>query len=140
MMYLLDTNVVSELRKVEAGRADPRVQAWERRTDAASLFISIVTVLELELGALLMERRDQRQGRVLRSWLEDQILPAFANRILVADVAIAQRAAILQVPDPRPYRDALIAATAVVHGFTVVTRNIRDFQSVGVPLINPWED
>jgi predicted nucleic acid-binding protein len=140
MMYLLDTNVVSELRKVEAGRADPRVQAWERRTDAASLFISIVTVLELELGALLMERRDQRQGRVLRSWLEDQILPAFANRILVADVAIARRAAILQVPDPRPYRDALIAATAVVHGFTVVTRNIRDFQSVGVPLINPWED
>jgi len=139
-MYLLDTNVVSELRKVEAGRADPRVQAWERRTDAASLFISIVTVLELELGALLMERRDQRQGRVLRSWLEDQILPAFANRILVADVAIARRAAILQVPDPRPYRDALIAATAVVHGFTVVTRNIRDFQSVGVPLINPWED
>jgi toxin FitB len=140
MMYLLDTNVVSELRKVKAGRANPRVQAWEQSTDAASLFLSIVTVLELELGTLLMERRDRRQGRVLRSWLEDQILPTFASRILIADVAIARRAAVLQVHDPRPYRDALIAATAVVHGFTVVTRNIRDFQSAGVSLLNPWED
>ncbi len=139
-MYLLDTNVVSELRKVKAGRAHHRVQAWTERADAASMYLSVVTVLELGLGALLMERRDQRQGAVLRSWLEDQILPAFSNRILSADIAVARRAAALQVPNPRPYRDCLIAATGLVHGLTVITRDVRDFEPTGVSLFNPWED
>jgi hypothetical protein len=140
MMYLLDTNVVSELRKVKAGRADPRVKAWSERVDAASMSLSSITVLELELGALLMERRDRRQGAVLRSWLEKQILSAFAGRILVVDVPVARKAAALHVPNPRPNRDALIAATALVHGRTVVTRNVRDFESIGVSLLNPWDD
>jgi predicted nucleic acid-binding protein len=140
MMYLLDTNVVSELRKVNAGRADPHVKTWSSRVDAASMSLSSITLLELELGALLIERRDRRQGAILRSWLEDQILPAFAGRILAVDTPVARKAAALQVPNPRPYRDALIAATAVVHGRTVVTRNVRDFESTGVPLINPWEE
>jgi predicted nucleic acid-binding protein len=140
MMYLLDTNVVSELRKVKAGRADSRVKAWAERVNAASMSLSSITVLELELGTLLMERRDRRQGGVLRSWLEKQILPAFAGRILVVDIPIARKAAALQVPNPRPNRDALIAATALVHSRTVVTRNVRDVESTGVQLVNPWDD
>jgi len=140
MMYLLDTNVVSELRKVNAGRADERVKAWSEAVDAASMALSAITILELDLGALLMERRDRRHGAVLRSWLETQILPAFAGRILPVDIPAAQKAAALQVPNPHPYRDALIAATALVHGLTVVTRNVRDFETTGVLLVNPWED
>ena len=139
MMYLLDTNVVSELRKVNAGKADRGVKAWSGTVDAASMFLSAITVLELELGALLMERRDRKQGAVLRSWLDGQILTSFASRILVVDTPVAQNAAALQVPNPRPYRDALIAATALVHRLTVVTRNVRDFKSTGVSLLNPWE-
>jgi predicted nucleic acid-binding protein len=139
MMYLLDTNVVSELRKVNAGKADWRVKAWNEGVDAASMFLSAITVLELELGMLLMERRDTKQGAVLRSWLEMQILPAFAGRILVVDTPVALKGAALQVPNPRSYRDALIAATALVHGMTVVTRNVKDFKDTGVAILDPWQ-
>jgi toxin FitB len=139
MMYLLDTNVVSELRKVKAGKADLRVEAWTERTDAGFMSLSVITVLELELGTLLMERRDRRQGALLRSWLEKQILPSFPGRILNVDTEIARNAASLQVPNPRPYRDALIAATAIAHDMTLVTRNVRDFESTGVSLLNPWQ-
>jgi hypothetical protein len=139
MKCLLDTNVVSELRKVKAGKADLHVKAWTERTDAGFMFLSVITVLELELGTLLMERRDRRQGAILRSWLEKRILPAFPNRILDVDTEIARNAASLQAPNPRPYRDALIAATAIVHGMTLVTRNVRDFESTGVALLNPWQ-
>ena len=140
MTYLLDTNVVSELRKVKAGRADPRVKAWVDSVDAATMFLSVMTVMELELGALLMERRGRRQGALLRSWLETQILPAFEDRILSADIAVVRSAAALHVPNLRPERDALIAATALVHGMTVVTRNVRDFESTGVSILNPWNN
>jgi len=136
--YLLDTNVVSELRKAKAGKADPAVAAWAATVPAASLFLSVVTVQELEIGVLLVERRDAPQGRVLRAWLEDYVLPAFADRILPVDVAVARRSATLHVPDPRPVRDALIAATALVHGLSVATRNIADFELTGVPVVNPW--
>jgi len=139
-MYLLDSNVVSELGKVNAGKADRHVQAWSDRTDAEAMFLSAVTVLELELGTLLMERRDRRKGAVLRSWLENQILPTFASRILTVDMAVARKAAALQVPDQRPYRDVLIAATALVHSMTIVTRNVRDFKSTGASIVNPWSD
>jgi hypothetical protein len=139
MRYLLDTNVVSELRKVRAGKADLRVKAWTEKTDAGSMYLPVITVLELELGALLMERRDRRQGAVLRSWLEKQILPAFAGRILAVDTEVARNAAALQVPNPRPYRDVLIAATGIVHGMTLVTRNVRDLEPTGVALLNPWD-
>jgi len=139
-MFLLDTNVVSELRKAKAGKADANVTAWASGVPYGSLFISAITVLELEMGVLLVERRNTTQGAILREWLDKHVVPAFHHRILHIDVAVAQRCARLHVPDPRAERDALIAATALVHGMTVVTRNIGDFQPTVVPLLNPWND
>lgn len=138
-MYLLDTNLVSELRKVRAGKADPGVAAWADEVDASSLFLSAITLHELELGVLLAERRDPAQGALLRNWLQQAVLPAFAGRILAVDAAVARRSAALQVPNPKPLRGGLIAATALVHSLVVVTRNLADFEATGVPLLNPWE-
>ncbi|MFW7341977.1 type II toxin-antitoxin system VapC family toxin [Pollutimonas sp. H1-120] len=139
MMFLLDTNVVSELRKVRLGRADKNVAQWADSVDAADLYLSAITVQELELGVLLLERRDSAQGAIFRTWLENHVLPAFAGRVLPVDTAIAQRCATLHVPDPGPAMDSLIAATALVHGMTLVTRNVDDFQSTGVAILNPWD-
>lgn len=138
-MFLLDTNVVSELRKAKAGKADARVVAWASGVPYGSLFVSAITVLELEMGVAQVERRDPAQGAILREWLDKHVLPAFHDRVLPVDVAVAQRCAHLHIPDPRADRDALIAATALVHGMTVVTRNIADFQATGVALLNPWD-
>ena len=138
-MYLLDTNVVSELRKVRAGRADANVAAWADMVAATSLFISAITIHELELGVLQKERIDAAQGAVLRLWLHQHVLPAFSERILMVDAVVALRSAQLHVPDPRPSRDAFIAATALVHGLLVVTRDVADFRPTGVRVINPWE-
>jgi len=137
-MYVLDTNVLSELRKVRLGRADANVAAWADSVDAADLFISVITVMELELGVLSIERKDATQGAMLRAWLEQHVLPEFSGRTLPIDTAVAQRCARLHVPDKRGERDALIAATALVHGMAVVTRNVPDFQPTGVPIVNPW--
>lgn len=139
MMFLLDTNVVSELRKVRSGKADPGLAAWADSADAASLFISAITVLELETGVLLIERRDQGQGEILRAWLDRHVLPAFEGRILPVDAVVARRCASLHVPDRLAERDALIAATALVHGMTVVTRNVADFSASGAKILNPWQ-
>ncbi|MDR6672201.1 type II toxin-antitoxin system VapC family toxin [Xanthomonas sp. 1678] len=138
-MYVLDTNVLSELRKVRLGRADANVAAWAESVDAADLFISAITVMELELGVLSIERKDATQGAMLRSWLEQHVLPEFSGRTLPIDTAVAQRCARLHVPDKRGERDALIAATALVHGMSVVTRNVSDFEPAGVPIVNAWE-
>lgn len=137
-MYLLDTKVVSELGKIRLGKANRHVAKWADSLDAAELYISAITVQELEIGVLLAERRDPSQGAVLRAWLNAHVLPAFNDRILTVDVAVAQRSARLHVPDPRPVRDGLIAATALVHGMTVVTRNVADFEPTGVAVLNPW--
>jgi hypothetical protein len=137
-MYLLDTNVISEMRKIRAGKADPNVSTWADSVDASDLYLSVVSIHELELGVLLAERRDAVQGARLRRWLTEQVLPAFAGRIVDIDLAVAQRSAGLHVPDPRPFRDGLIAATALVHGMTVVTRNVDDFEALGVAILNPW--
>jgi predicted nucleic acid-binding protein len=137
-MYVLDTNVVSELRKAKDGRADLRVTAWAASVPRTSLFLSVITVLELELGVLLAERRDAAGGAALRAWLETRVLPAFADRVLPIDTTVARRCAKLHVPDPHADRDALIAATALVHGMTVVTRNEADFRRTGVQIFNPW--
>ncbi|WP_207650530.1 type II toxin-antitoxin system VapC family toxin [Acidithiobacillus albertensis] len=139
MMLLLDTNVVSELRKVRFGKADMNVTAWAESVDATDLFVSAITIMELELGVLSIERKDATQGALLRTWLEQHVLPEFSRRTLSVDTAVAQRCARLHVPDKRGERDALIAATALVHGMTVFTRNVADFKSTGVPLINPWD-
>ncbi|MFM1812886.1 MAG: hypothetical protein RLZZ336_1824 [Cyanobacteriota bacterium] len=138
-MHLVDTNVVSELRKVRAGKADPAVTAWAADVEPGSLFLSAITVHELELGIRLMEHRDKAQGALLRTWLEDAVLPAFAGRIVPVDEAVARSAAALHVPNPQPLRDGLIAATALVHNLVVVTRNLADFKASGVRLLNPWE-
>ena len=138
-MFLLDTNVVSELRKAKSGKANTNVTAWASNVPYGSLYISAITVLELEMGVLQVERRDSAQGGILRLWLDKHVIPAFHDRILPIDAAVAQRCASLHVPDPRAERDALIAATALVHGMTVVTRNIADFRLTGVPLLNPWD-
>jgi hypothetical protein len=138
-MFVLDTNVVSELRKARQGKADANVVAWSQSVDAAELFVSAITIMELELGVLAIERKDAAQGALLRAWLEQHVLPEFDDRTLPVDTAVAQRCARLHVPDKRGERDALIAATALVHGMTLVTRNIADFRPTGVNLLNPWE-
>jgi predicted nucleic acid-binding protein len=137
-MYLLDTNVLSELRKLGDGRADPNVTAWLANRDANSFFISVITVMELEIGILRVERRDQRQASLLRQWVDTIVRPEFSARTLPINEAIALHCARLHVPDPRSDRDALIAATALHHGMSVVTRNVADFAATKVPLINPW--
>jgi toxin FitB len=136
-MYLLDTNVLSELRRRE--RTNVIVAAWARSVEPADLFLSAVTILEIETGALLIGRRDVAQGKVLRAWIDDRVLPLFDGRVLPVDTAVALRCARLHVPDPRSERDALIAATALVHGLTVVTRNLADFEPMGVALVDPWQ-
>jgi toxin FitB len=136
-MFVLDTNVVSELRR--PGRSDPRVLAWASSQPVAAQFLSAITVLELELGVLQKERKDAAQGAILRAWLDRKVLPQFAGRILALDQAVALRCARLPMPDPRAEREAIIAATALVHGMTIVTRNAMDFESTGAAVINPWE-
>lgn len=135
-MFLLDTNVLSELRRPE--RADAGVVAWAANADLTSLFISAVSIFEIELGAALVLRRDAGQGKVLRTWIDDHVMPVFHDRILPVDAVIARRCALLHVPDPRPQSDSLIAATALVHHLTMVTRNVRDFEPMGVSVLNPW--
>lgn len=137
-MFVLDTNVVSELRKAGFGRADANVAAWIRGVTAGSLFLSSITLMELEIGVRLMERRDVLQGRALRAWLDGQVVPTFHDRILSIDTVVARRCAALHVPDRRSDRDALIAATALVHGMAIVTRNVMDFADSGVAVVDPW--
>ncbi len=138
MSYLLDTNVISELRK-PAGRAAPNVRTWAQRQPTSELSISVITVMEIEIGVARLERRDSFQGDVLRKWLERDLVVAFATRILPIDLAVVRRAAAMHVPNPRPERDVLIAATALTLSLIVVTRNISDFQPLGVELLNPWD-
>ncbi len=138
-MFLLDINVIFELRKVGDGKANAHVVAWLSSVDAAAFYLSTVTIMELELGILRIERRDPTQGAMLRSWLDGYILSEFSERTFSVDTRVALRCARLHVPDPRSDRDALIAATALVHGMTVVIQNMADFEPIGVPLLNPWD-
>lgn len=137
-MFILDTNVVSELRKARVGKADRNLTKWADRVDATDLYLSVISIQELEIGVLSLERRDRVQGALVRAWLERHVLPTFAGRILPVDTAVALQSAKLSVPDPRPIRDGLIAATALVHGMTVVTRNEDDFMPTGAKILNPW--
>ena len=135
-MFLLDTNVISELRR--GRRADAQVRAWAAAHVDSLLFISAITLLELERGVLLKARRDAQQGERLAAWLHRQVVPSFSGRTLAVDGEVALRAARLHVPDPVPERDGLIAATALVHGLTVVTRNVADFERTGAQVQNPF--
>ncbi|KWV56520.1 twitching motility protein PilT [Rhizobium altiplani] len=138
-MLLLDTNVVSELRKVASGKADPNVVVWNETVDPAETFISSVVLHELEIGVRLVEHNDAVAGKVLRNWLENTVLTAFSGRILPLDEATAVYAAQWHVPNPKPINDAYIAATAFTRRMTLVTRNVKDFESMGVSLVNPWD-
>jgi len=136
-MYLLDTNVISELRH---GKAKPSaaVRAWAARQPINELYLSAVTVLEMEIGAARMERKDAAQGRVLRAW-NTKVAEAFASRVLAFTETTARACAPLHVPDPKSFRDSMIAATALEHRFTVVTHNVKDFAYRGFPVIDPWD-
>ena len=138
-MYLLDTNVVSEMRKVLSGKTDECFSKWAQSLILYELYLSAITIQELEIGVLLKENKDKATGLILRTWLEDHIKPSFEGRVLSVDSNVAIQSALLHVVNPRPFRDGLIAATAIVHGMTIVTRNINDFESCHVKLINPWE-
>ena len=138
-MHLIDTNVISESRKVRSGRAAPEVIAWLKATDPSTSFVSAMSLFELELGVVRAERLDPVQGESLRRWLDDTVKPGFAGRVLAMDGAVAAACAVLHVPDPVSERDGWIAATALVHGLTVVTRNVGDFDTIGVRLLNPWD-
>jgi predicted nucleic acid-binding protein len=137
--YLLDTNVISELRKSKQ-RVAPQVRSWAERQITHELSVSVITIMEIEVGVARLERRDAAQGAVLRQWFEKELLTAFDDRVLPIDLDVVRRAANMHVPDPRPERDALIAATALVHGLTVATRNTADFELLGVPVLNPWDE
>lgn len=138
-MYLLDTNVISELRKAKTGKSDKNVLAWANSVDTAELFISVISLFEIEKGVLQAERKDPNQGKILRSWLDNQVIPAFFDRTLDINTIVAMQCAKLHVPSPKSERDAFIAATGLVHKMTVITRNTKDFKHTGVLLLNPWE-
>ncbi len=138
MIFLLDTNVISELRKAGDGRADASVTGWAQELAAQSLYISAITLMELEIGVCAMERKDAAQGRILRGWLDSHVIPFFEERIVPVDEAVALQCAKLHVPNRKSERDALIAATALVHDMTLATRNVKDFAVTGARIVNPW--
>ncbi|HTV71981.1 MAG TPA: type II toxin-antitoxin system VapC family toxin [Rhizobiaceae bacterium] len=135
-MFILDTNVLSSLRRPE--RENTNFRDWAENKLSDDSFLSAVTILEIEIGAARMARKDVAQALVFRQWIDKQVLPPFERKILPIDADIARRCAQLHVPDRRPERDAFIAATALTHGLTVVTRNVRDFVPMGVQTLNPW--
>ncbi len=139
-MFLLDTNVISELRKTGSGRENKNVVTWANSVSAGDMYLSVITVLELEQGILLLRRKDAVAAGYLRKWMDTHVLPAFNGRIIAVDVPVALKCAVLHVPNPCAERDCLIAATALVHGMTVVTRNVDDFKNTGASIINPWQD
>jgi len=138
-MFLLDTNIISELRKVPKGKSDENFIRWAKKIDFSTCFISVITIMELEIGILLIERKNKKKEIKLRSWYENTIIPRFNKRILNIDLSVARCCSKLHVPDKKSDRDAFIASTAMIHGMTVVTRNIKDFLPTGVDLLNPWE-
>lgn len=137
-MFILDTNVLSELRKRKNGRADPSVVAWVASVEPTTVYLSVITVFEIEYGILSIGRKDPRRADHIREWFSEKVTPEFRDRLLPIDQSVARRCAALHVPDPRPERDALIAATALVHGMAVVTRDAREFAAMGVRVVDPW--
>ena len=137
-MYLLDTNVLSELRTGKP-QPDAQVLAWAATVPLAAQYVSVVTWMEMDIGILRLQRRDAAQAQALQAWFA-QLRALFAGRTLAEDEAVVQRCAQLHVPNPAPPHDALIAATALAHGLTLVTRNVPDFQRTGVRLLNPFSD
>lgn len=136
MKFLIDTNVISEARK-KTGNSF--VKAWLKRQDPEDLAISIITVMEIDVGVQRLQRRDPSAAHVFQQWLDKQVVAGFRGRILPVDLSCVHMIASLHVPDPAPEHDAIIAGTALAHHLTVVTRNTVDFMRTGVPVVNPWE-
>lgn len=139
-MYLLDTNVISEMRKVATGRANLGLCEWASRQEASWFHISVVTAMELERGILSVERRDTQQGKLLRRWLEQVVRRQFGDKTLFIDDITAEICASLHVPNRCPENEAWIAAQAIQHNLTLVTRNEKDFIGLGIKLINPFSE
>ncbi|MBK2124529.1 type II toxin-antitoxin system VapC family toxin [Fangia hongkongensis] len=139
-MYVVDTNVISELRKAAVKKADINVVKWASSVSASELFVSSISILELEIGILSKQRKDKPQGDILRAWMDSHVMPAFADRILAFDANVAKKCARLHIPDPKSDRDAMIGATALLHGMTLVTRDIADFKWMKLSCINPWDE
>ena len=137
-MYLLDTNVISEARKIRSGKSDPSVEKWFDDVTSTDMYISVISVHELELGILAKERQDKAQGEILRQWFENRVLPTFQDRTLVLTQDAAIISARLHVPNPQPVKDAYIAGIAVANRLIVVTRNTKDFEGMNVKTLNPW--
>lgn len=137
-MIILDTNVVSELRKSPA-RINPAVAAWVGCQHPDDLYLSVISIEEIEIGIGRKALTDPVQAQILRSWLEDQVIVQFADRIVPVSLEVARIAGQLHVASPRPERDALIAATALAHRARLATRNVKDFEPLGAPIINPWQ-
>jgi len=140
VIYLLDTNVISELRHSRSRSPHPNVARWARSVSSNALYLSAITIFELELGAIQAARHDPPKAAVLRTWIDDYVLPVFSGRVLSVDIEVAKRCAALHMPNTPSERDAFIAATALIHIMTVVTRNTADFTPTGVPTLNPWLD
>ncbi len=139
MRYLLDTNVLSEIRKIKFGRADPQVTLWDSSVDSNDFYLSVIVIQELEVGMLRSEKNDPPKGAMLRDWIYGNVIPGFSERILPVDLTVALRCAKLHATKNRAFSDALIAATGLVHSMTVVTRNTADFEGTGAVLLNPWQ-
>lgn len=138
-MYLLDTNIVSELRKLETGKIHPQVYRWIKSNGFTHTYISAVTLAEIQTGILSLARKDKAQAASLDNWFTNRLLPAYRTRTLSVDTEVALICAQLHIPAKRPINDAYIAATAIAHNLTLVTCNVRDFQGLPLMLENPFE-
>ena len=138
-MYLLDTNIISELKKLDSGKIHPQVQRWAYSINLMQTKISVVSITEIRTGLLSLTLKDQAQAASLDNWFTNRLLPAYRTRTLSIDTEVALICAQLHIPAKRPINDAYIAATAIAHNLTLVTRNVRDFQGLPLMLENPFE-
>ena len=138
-MYLLDTNIISELKKLDSGKIHPQVQRWAYSINLMQTKISVVSITEIRTGILSLARKEQAQAASLDNWFTNRLLPAYRTRTLSVDTEVALICAQLHIPAKRPINDAYIAATAIAHNLTPVTRNVRDFQGLPLMLENPFE-
>lgn len=139
MKYLLDTNVLSEYRKVEKGTANPNFVKWQQHILLNQLYLSSITVMEINIGILRLARKDKKQASILKNWLDNKVLPNFKQQVLSFDLTTAIICSELHIPDPRPERDTMIASTALQHNLILVTRNVKDFNIPNLSILNPFE-